>query len=116
MSMTTAPATRPASQSCMLPNADVNGEGMPDIGLLESDTLAIYLGKGGATCEPPFYIGTGHSDIAPADPLEDARQSLPFLVEEYIRNSCWFARANMCGRAYNRGYPPRDGPNEKSTG
>jgi hypothetical protein len=41
--------------------ADVNGDGIPDIAELEGDTLAIYLGAGGATYAPPFYIGTGPS-------------------------------------------------------
>ena len=39
--------------------ADVNGDGVPDICILESDTLEIYLGKGGATYATPFDIGTG---------------------------------------------------------
>ena len=41
--------------------ADVNGDGIPDILQLESDTLEIYLGKGDATYATPFYIGTGPS-------------------------------------------------------
>jgi len=39
--------------------ADVNGDGIPDIEVLNADTLAIYLGKGSATYGAPFYIGTG---------------------------------------------------------
>jgi len=41
--------------------ADLNGDGVPDIALLESDTLEIYLGNGGATYAAPFSIGTGPS-------------------------------------------------------
>ena len=41
--------------------ADLNGDGIPDIAVLESDTLAIYLGEGGAKYATPFYIGTGSS-------------------------------------------------------
>jgi FG-GAP-like repeat len=41
--------------------ADVNGDGIPDICILESDTLEIYLGQGGATYAIPFSIGTGPS-------------------------------------------------------
>jgi len=39
--------------------ADVNGDGVPDVAFLDGDTLAIFLGAGGATYDPPFYIGTG---------------------------------------------------------
>jgi len=41
--------------------ADVNGDGIPDIGILQGDTLEIYLGQGGATYAAPFSIGTGPS-------------------------------------------------------
>jgi len=41
--------------------ADLNGDGIPDIAVLESDTLAISLGEGGAKYATPFYIGTGSS-------------------------------------------------------
>jgi len=34
--------------------ADLNGDGIPDIALLEADTLEIYLGQGGATYAAPF--------------------------------------------------------------
>jgi FG-GAP-like repeat len=41
--------------------SDVNGDGIPDIGVLAGDTLEIYLGEGGATYATPFSIGTGPS-------------------------------------------------------
>jgi len=40
---------------------DLNGDGIPDIGVLGSDTLTIYLGQGSATYATPFSIGTGPS-------------------------------------------------------
>jgi hypothetical protein len=39
--------------------ADVNGDGIPDVLALGFDTLAVYVGKGGATYAAPIYIGTG---------------------------------------------------------
>jgi hypothetical protein len=40
--------------------ADVNGDGIEDIGLLEADTLTLYLGNGNATfTQSLFGIGTG---------------------------------------------------------
>jgi FG-GAP-like repeat len=41
--------------------ADINGDGIPDIGVLAVDTLEIYLGEGGAAYATPFSIGTGPS-------------------------------------------------------
>lgn len=41
--------------------ADVNGDGIPDVLALGSDTLYVYLGQGGATYAAPFSIGTGPS-------------------------------------------------------
>jgi hypothetical protein len=41
--------------------ADVNGDGIPDVGVLAADTLLIYLGEGNATYATPFAIGTGPS-------------------------------------------------------
>jgi hypothetical protein len=38
---------------------DINGDGIPDICELFSDTLEIYLGEGGATYATPLGIGTG---------------------------------------------------------
>jgi hypothetical protein len=40
---------------------DLNGDGILDVAALEADTVAIFLGKGNATYESPFYIGTGPS-------------------------------------------------------
>lgn len=39
--------------------ADLNGDGIPDIATLESDTLGIYLGEGEAKYATGFFIGTG---------------------------------------------------------
>ena len=41
--------------------ADVNGDGVPDILVLENNTIEIYLGEGNATYAAPFAIGTGPS-------------------------------------------------------
>jgi hypothetical protein len=41
--------------------ADVNGDGIPDVGVSAADTLIIYLGEGNATYAAPFAIGTGPS-------------------------------------------------------
>src|ERR1700722_10231568 len=41
--------------------ADVNGDGIQDIGILAGDTLEIYLGQTGATYATPFSVGTGPS-------------------------------------------------------
>jgi len=49
--------------------ADVNGDGVPDIGALAtstSDTLAIYLGEGGATYAAPFSIGIAPVLLVPS--------------------------------------------------
>src|ERR1022692_2360675 len=39
--------------------ADLNGDGIPDIGLMEAGTLGIFLGNGDGTFATPFYIGAG---------------------------------------------------------
>ena len=40
--------------------ADVNGDGIPDIGLMEGATLALFLGKGDGTFSAsPAYFGGG---------------------------------------------------------
>ena len=41
--------------------ADVNGDGIPDICSIETDTLEVFLGEGGGMYATPFYIGTGPS-------------------------------------------------------
>jgi hypothetical protein len=43
--------------------ADVNGDGIPDVGVLASDTLLVYLGEGDtiASYAAPFSVGTGPS-------------------------------------------------------
>jgi hypothetical protein len=41
--------------------ADVNGDGIPDICALVSNTVSIFLGEGGANYATPFSIGTGPS-------------------------------------------------------
>lgn len=41
--------------------AEVNGDGIPDVGVLGGDTIAIFLGKGNGTFAAPFYIGAGPS-------------------------------------------------------
>lgn len=40
---------------------DLNGDGIPDIAILGSNTVAVYLGTGGAAYATPFYIGVGPS-------------------------------------------------------
>lgn len=39
--------------------ADLNGDDIPDIGLLQGNSLEIFLGTGGATYATPFSIGIG---------------------------------------------------------
>jgi hypothetical protein len=39
--------------------ADLNGDGIPDIGVLGADTLAIFFGEGSATYSNAYCIGTG---------------------------------------------------------
>src|ERR1039458_39920 len=41
--------------------ADLNGDGIPDIGLMEAGTLGIFLGKGNGTFATPYYIGAGEN-------------------------------------------------------
>src|ERR1019366_7540148 len=41
--------------------ADLNGDGIPDIGLMEAGTLGIFLGKGNGTFAAPYYIGAGEN-------------------------------------------------------
>jgi len=63
--------------------ADLNGDGIPDIAILGSDTLEIFLGLGGAKYASPFEIGTGP---APGDILvenlhgQPPRAGLPDIV------------------------------------
>lgn len=53
----------------------MNGDGIPDICELVSDTLSIFLGEGGANYATPFSIGTGPS---PGDILiENLHGQLP---------------------------------------
>lgn len=40
---------------------DLNGDGIPDIAILGSNTVAVYLGTGGATYATQFCIGVGPS-------------------------------------------------------
>jgi hypothetical protein len=49
--------------------ADLNGDGIPDIGLMEAGTLGIFLGNGDGTFQSPFYIGAGPNpgDIQPVN-------------------------------------------------
>jgi hypothetical protein len=49
--------------------ADLNGDGIPDIGVLAADTLAIFFGKGSATYSSAYCIGTGPAptSLLPAD-------------------------------------------------
>jgi hypothetical protein len=39
--------------------ADLNGDGIPDIAIMGTGTMAVYLGEGSATYASPFDIGTG---------------------------------------------------------
>jgi hypothetical protein len=41
--------------------ADLNGDGIPDIGLMEAGTLGIFLGNGNGTFATPYYIGAGEN-------------------------------------------------------
>jgi len=41
--------------------ADVNGDGIPDIFVLENDTIELFLGEGNVTYATPFNVGTGPS-------------------------------------------------------
>jgi hypothetical protein len=41
--------------------ADINGDGIPDVLVLGYNSFAVYLGEGGATYAPPYYIGLGLS-------------------------------------------------------
>ena len=43
--------------------SDFNGDGIPDVGVIGDADLAIFTGKGNATYEPPFYVGTGYSSV-----------------------------------------------------
>jgi hypothetical protein len=47
----------PVSGTVMV--SDVNGDGIPDIELLNSNTLAIFLGEGKGAFASPFFIGAG---------------------------------------------------------
>jgi len=63
--------------------SDVNGDGIPDLIMTESSTIAILLGKGNATFAAPYYIGAGYS---PGDLLiqnlhgQPAAAGLPDIV------------------------------------
>jgi len=50
---------RPDSVAGINMVSDLNGDGIPDIALLETDTMVIYLGQGGGTYAAAFSIGTG---------------------------------------------------------
>jgi len=41
--------------------ADINGDGILDVGVLAADTLVVFLGEGNTTYATPFAIGTGPS-------------------------------------------------------
>jgi hypothetical protein len=41
--------------------ADLNGDGIPDVGIAYYGCIAIFLGKGDGTFETQFYLGTGPS-------------------------------------------------------
>jgi len=62
---------------------DVNGDGVPDIGMMQAGTLGIFLGNGDGTYTAPFYIGAGPG---PADILTEnlhgqaASAGLPDIV------------------------------------
>jgi len=38
---------------------DVNGDGIPDLLLLNTESLGVYLGEGNGEFEPPFLLGPG---------------------------------------------------------
>ncbi len=51
----------PAGQPGINVIADINGDGIPDIGMLQNDSLLFYLGEGAATYGTPFGLGAGPS-------------------------------------------------------
>jgi hypothetical protein len=62
--------------------ADVNGDGIPDVLNLASDTMEVYLGQGNATYATPFAIGTGPApgSIVVGHFHEQATPGLPDIV------------------------------------
>jgi hypothetical protein len=65
--------------------ADVNGDGIPDIGLMEGATLAVFLGNGDGTFTPlPNYFGGGPSPgflLAQDQHGQPASAGLPDIIE-----------------------------------
>jgi hypothetical protein len=59
--------------------SDVNGDGIPDLVMTESSTIAILLGKGNATFAAPYYIGAGRSpgDLLIREPARPSRFGWP---------------------------------------
>ena len=41
--------------------SDVNGDGIPDVEYLASNSVAIFLGKGDGTFQTPYFVGAGPS-------------------------------------------------------
>src|ERR1039457_1868027 len=48
---------RPGAQAGFNMVADVNGDGIPDIEILGANTIAVYLGEGGATRSEERRVG-----------------------------------------------------------
>jgi hypothetical protein len=51
--------TFPTDEPSLLTAADVNGDGAPDLLLLNTESLGVYLGKGNGEFQTPFFFGPG---------------------------------------------------------
>ena len=51
--------TFPTDQPSLIAVANVNGDSTPDLLLLNTESLGVYLGKGNGTFQSPFFLGPG---------------------------------------------------------
>lgn len=74
--------------------ADLNGDGILDVGVLGSNTLLIYLGEGGGTFAPPFAIDRILIEQAAAN---DPRPIDPSAIDEEINRQIaqWGCRSSF---------------------